>query len=520
MNETINNLFIIYIPGCFSTSLLKGNDVVWPLNNQDMVKLYLDKIIAKPFRKIFSKKVPENDMSNIVIESIKKIADKNLIPGPLTPNNNNMLELIKKLVGSNYYIFNYDWRQSFENNIEDLALKVDKLDITNKDITIISHSAGGIIGYKYGCEVEKYNTSEYSNFSKITNHITIGCPIEGCLKALVSLLGLYHQSILTSQEVKAILTNGFFDSIYELLPSRIYNLFYYSDTKEIVKQETMIDILYNYGFDEEKLKKFATFRNDMQQLTPNNKINNLFIIGAYDKKSMCVGFKVDRETHEIECEYNYGAGDGTVLYQEAFPTHLSHRVKTVIGKHAYLTECDEVLDIIEEELTSQKKPKMILDAKILSHVNKELEFQLFLLKGNKKYLIKDIKAEQILFTQKTNSQNLTKTLIHNKKKNSFNFKTSLQYGILKFRNVIFDYVEDMENVVTEEPKVNKNDISKLLNLTETNKKDENKKEENKKEENKKKENKKEENKKDIEIIRETFKKIYVELETHDFNTFF
>lgn len=449
--------FIIYVPGLFSSYLLKGNDVVWPIDNKEIFKIYFNNYIKNPLKKLFFKNdnnisksstsMNSSDISinnnNTLKEYLVKLTDKNLTPGNLTKNNENLLNLIKKNNDNNFYVFTYDWRESFNTSIQKLSDSIEELDIPNKNITLLSHSAGGIITYKYINDTAKYGSNK--NFKKINKYITIGCPIEGSIKALSVILGLCHQSVLTPENLKEIIENGFFKSIFELLPANIHNLFFYKNTKTLLSHRDIIQVLLNNGFTEENLRKASEFRGELNNLIHNINVDFLFIVGLYNKEPMCTGFDVDPDTHKLECIYDY-AGDGSVLTYEALPT-LMHRfrVRYVLGKHSYLTEYDDVLKIVEDEINTDYKQKYIVIAKPLSTNNNIIEFYLFLIKNNDKLLVKDIKAEKIIFTQKTHSQDITKNLEHDKKKHTFFFKTSNTYGLLKLKNTIITYYENEQN---------------------------------------------------------------------------
>lgn len=462
--------FIIYIPGLFSSYLLKGNDIVWPIDNKDIFKIYFNNFIKSPLKKIFTKDnthisssstIPKiEDSGSSIKEFLIKLSDKNLTPGKLTKNNDNIIELIKKNNENDYYVFTYDWRENFEDTIQKLSLAIESLDVKDKKITLLSHSAGGIIAYKYINDIEKFGTNK--NFKKINKYITIGCPIEGSIKALSVIMGVHHQSVLTVNNLKEIINSGFFKSIFQLIPANIHNLFFYKNTKSLLSHNEIIKVLTKHGFTEQMLRSVSEFRNELNNLVHNINVDFLFIVGLYNKEPMCTGFDVDPKTLDVECIYDY-AGDGTVLTYEAIPG-LVHRFKTryVLGKHIYLTEYDDVLKIVEDEINSSYNQKLIVIARPISTDNNLIEFYLFLIKNNQKLLVKDIKAQKIYFSQKTHLQDITKLLNNDKKKYLFSFKSSVAYGLIKMKNVIITYFEDDEND-KENDKDHKNNFKKNTN---------------------------------------------------------
>lgn len=443
--------FVIFIHGLFSTTLLKGSDVVYPIEPVNVIKIYIKNLYENYIKTLVSKKKEnkENCSEDTLKICIDKILDKNLKPGVLLDHYNNIIELIKKLCGKNYYIYTYDWRDDLNNIIENFDTELNKLEIENKNITIIGHSAGGLIAYKY-INQEKYNNSV--NFKKINKLICIGSPIQGSVKALSTIFGLYKEFFLKPEEIKDIINKNIVKSIFQLFPASIHNLFFFNDSKSLLKQEEYKQILYKYGFDDTLLNISIAFRQEMNELEQNKNVDMLFITGIYPKKPMCTSFTVNSDLDNIKCVYDYGAGDGTVLINESAPfISKNFRQRFVVGKHKYLTEYDETLNIIETEITSKEYNNVFITGNIINREkNKDkkiLEFMLFLNINNKKYLIKDFTAERITFTNKTYNQDVTKTLYKNKKYNIFCIKTDFKYGTIKIKNGVFTYYTEDKNMI-------------------------------------------------------------------------
>lgn len=444
------NQFVVFIPGIFGTSLLKCGEPVWPLTKIDKLKIVVNNVFEKPVNTIFSSDKKEDNLCPTVKDLVLKISDKNLTTGAVTDNYNNLIELIKEVTKDNCFIFNYDWRNSINETVDEFARLFDKLEVGTKDIIIIGHSGGGLIGHKYLGSPDKYDT-EYSNFSKVKKFISIGTPIQGCVKALTAILGLLPQNLISSTETKEILNLGFFKSIYELCPYNLHNLFYHKDSRNPLTSKQIIEVLKKNGFPENEIKNFLHFKNEMQNLTINDNVNYVFISGVYNKP-MCSSFLVDIETGYIECVYDYGAGDGTVLTEEStINQEYSFRKMKVLGKHAYLTEIDDVLSIINQELLMESYKNTAIHADIISDKNKQLEFNLYLVKNREKIYITDFNAEHISFSHKTKAVDITKQISKKAKKSPsvFYFKTKEEYGFLRFKNLSFSYKNSDDKIVNE-----------------------------------------------------------------------
>lgn len=439
--------FVIYIPALTYTSLVNGNDVVWPLDMSSKMKIYFNNYIKSPLVKIFSKKNQplEKGELDLLEEYIISLGNKNLKPGSLDKNNNNIIELFKRVLNkNNYYIFTYDWRKGINEIVDDLRTTIQKLQIDNDNIALVSHSGGGVIAYKYINGPKPI----CQNFNKINKFITIGCPIQGSIKALSLILGKFEQHLISGNNLKTIIQKGNIEPVYELLPTRILSCFYDKKTHNHLSSEKIYNILLQNGFEKQQLDEIVLNRKEMNNLTSNENVKFVFINGIYTKKPMCVGFYVDPDTDKIENIYNYGSGDGTVLLTETIPNIDKYRLETVVGKHSFLTEYDDVLDILEEELSNKFVGKPILLATIVKNDKHSISFYLYIVVDNQKYLVKDLKAERITFTLKTFSHDITNKLEHNKENEIFFFKTGLDYGLLKIKNANITYlIEDEKRYI-------------------------------------------------------------------------
>ncbi|QKE44560.1 hypothetical protein Yalta_113 [Yalta virus] len=443
--------FVVFIPGIFGTSLLKCGETVWPIKTSDKFKIIVNNIFEKPVNSLFSSDKKEDVLCPTIRELAHQLVDKNLTTGPVTHNYDNIINLIREIVKDNFFIFQYDWRNSINENVEIFAQTIEKLEVGDKDIVIIGHSAGGLIGHKYLASSDKYET-ENSNFGKVKKFISIGSPLQGCVKALTAILGLLPQNLLTPNETKEILNMEFFKSIYELCPHNIQSLFYHKDTKQPLTSKQIVEILKKNGFPDTELKNFFNFKNDMDKLIINDNVHYLCISGVYSKP-MCSSFLADIETGEIDCVYDYGGGDGTVLKEESMlPPEFSFRKHTVLGKHAYLTEIDEVLDIIKKELNMEINKNIILFADVITRKDKQIDFNLYFIKNKTRFYITDLSAEHISFSRKTVTSNITKKITKkNTKKDPsvFSFRTKEKYGFIRFKNLSFFFKNSEDEIVND-----------------------------------------------------------------------
>lgn len=432
--------YIIFIPGLFGTSLNNGEELVWPIKDSEKLKMIFNIVLEKPYNTLFPKN-KKNNKKDVMEFFLKNISSQNLKLGPVLENYDKIIDFIKIESDNNYFIFGFDWRKSLSEIIEDFSKEIDKLEIGNREIVIIGHSLGGLLAYNYLASPELYDKS-YSNFCKIGKLISIGAPIQGSIKSLTYLLGLASNPLMTCEETKNFLLDGFLKPIFELCPNNLGNLFYHKNSKNPLSHKQIIKFLRRNNFQGKDIEKYIIDKNNQIKKTTNPDINYLFITGSYPSP-MCTGFEIDIETNEIECIYDNNAGDGTILTEESFPISDNRFKKRVVnGKHTYLTEIDETQNIIREELNTFSGRNFYMTGENVVKNGKSLEFSLFVNKSERKNIVTDIFAEHISFSNKTVVKDLTKKIENKKKTNTFCFNTKYNYGFLRFRNVCITFIND------------------------------------------------------------------------------
>ncbi|AKS26455.1 putative lecithin:cholesterol acyltransferase [Diachasmimorpha longicaudata entomopoxvirus] len=422
---------IIYFPGLFRSGLIKGDDFIWP--NDDLsvaIMAYVSKASQKFLGALFKKhNKPPAFTNSVLADFADNITDTNLVPATY-PKKNHLIALLKKKTNNNLHIFNYDWRLSLDAATDAFSREFENLNIGDKKCIFIGHSAGGLIAYKY-LNSQKYKNDV--NFSKVTKAIMIGCPIQGSIRTLVSILGFEKSSVLTSEEIQEIVSHDIFKSVYELIPYALS--LYFTPKGRKMGVEEIFEILREKVINKENLESGFLFRRDFTALKHNPDVDFLFIVG-HTKGPMCIGFEITKDKTLVPI-YDYAAGDGSVLASEAVPdSRKVFRTRHVYGKHSYLTEIDDVLDIIETELDESNFLRGVIIAKNITYKDKIYKFNMYYINPNDSgnmVQIKDYRAGIATFTNKTSCVDLTKTL-----KNSdgvFSFKSSHEFGTLKFRDL-------------------------------------------------------------------------------------
>lgn len=429
--------YIVFIPGLFGTSLYNEDELVWPVKEMEKMKLVFNIIFETPFNTLFPSK-KNTQKPTALKDFVAKISNPDLKIGPVLSNYDKFIEFIKTESDNNYLIFGYDWRKSLVDSVEEFSKEIDKLEVGDREIVLIGHSLGGLLAYNYLSKPELYDKT-YSNFCKIVKMISIGAPIQGSIKALSHLLGLSSSPLISKEDVKTLLSDGFLKPIFELCPINLGNLFYHKNGKNALSYKQIVRCLRKNCFHTGELENYIINKNIAQKQSTNNNVNYLFITGSYNTP-MCTGFEVDVETNEISCIYDNQAGDGTVLNDESCPSNDNKfRRRTVMGKHEYLTEIDETQNIIREELGASSERNFYITGENLVKNNKTLEFKLFINKSSVKNEIVDVFAEHISFSNKMVAKDITKKF-EKKKGNTFYFNTKYNYGFLRLRNAVITFL--------------------------------------------------------------------------------
>lgn len=434
----VSNTHVIFLPGCFGTSLMKGNEKVWPISSLTKIKYFINN-----FTKPFTQNIPE-DNHGAIKEIIESLQNSNIVAGPVIDKHySSIISLLTKATNGNLTVVGYDWRQPIAQCIKTLDEAVSKIVCNDKKITIIGHSAGGLIAYKYLNQYLKHEDTP--NFKNINRLISIGSPIQGCTRGLAAIIGLSMKSGLTIEDISTLLESGVFELIFDLCPINIHNLFFYKDTRLPLQSRQIIECLHNIGFSRQRLNRIFRSHTEIQNKTPNQNINYLFISGMMADSRMVSNFLIDNNNliTAVQCT---GAGDGTVLLRESTPhPEFLFRDVYVNGKHSYLTEIDEVQNIILDELKAEYNTTYSVETILQSTKKNKKVISLNILVNQQKYPIKNLSARHITFNCKTYMKDISGS-IKKEKEGFFRFKVEKEFGFLLFRDVFFEY-EDSDKIL-------------------------------------------------------------------------
>jgi pimeloyl-ACP methyl ester carboxylesterase len=215
---------LIFIPGILGSTLAIGDDLFWPPT--DFSPSTLSDTLSKLGTKIRTN-----------IGDVVPVEAKDLFPySPVWGGYNVMLMSSSwgYTLGSNFWSFPYDWRQSNEISGQMLARFIEKIQGNSNSVDIVCHSMGGFVAraaYKHGAPIKrtvyiasphfgnplayftlnpKINTSNAQGFDEFIKKLTVGRELKDLVDAGTNF----------PEELQDLYSK--FPSMYELMPDDSY----------------------------------------------------------------------------------------------------------------------------------------------------------------------------------------------------------------------------------------------------------------------------------------------------------
>lgn len=245
----------------------------------------------------------------------------------------------------NLFIFNYDWRKSVDNIVDDFNDFINSKNL-NK-VNIVGHSLGGLVARIY--------TQKYNQGNKVNKVISVGSPHYGVVQVykpvffgdierentflwLAQKLVLQLNKKLFQSDKEAI--NNRFPVLKDLLP--VFNYLYSNDNQEIDFQN--LEIKNNF---------LLNYNNNFFSIFPFFKA----IYGEKDNHTPS-GFIVNNDNYPIEKLFSYG--DYTVLSKSAF-NELDNDFEKINFDHGEIIYKKEAIKKILESLDINYQEKDLVE---------------------------------------------------------------------------------------------------------------------------------------------------------------
>ncbi|HLO18170.1 MAG TPA: hypothetical protein VK206_25285, partial [Anaerolineales bacterium] len=193
---------IILIPGLMGSVLKLNGQQIWPGPIESLIF---------PFQKM--RELLSEDL--VATDCIRKYA--------VYDQYQQLIDDLKKcefIEGETLFVAPYDWRRDIATAAKELADKVDNHSVTGQsrnDITLLGHSLGGLVSRYY---LESGEFEDRPGFSHVRQLITLGTPHYGAPKALPAALGQEKSSFLHKDQVREVVNDDRYPSLYQILPSQ------------------------------------------------------------------------------------------------------------------------------------------------------------------------------------------------------------------------------------------------------------------------------------------------------------
>jgi pimeloyl-ACP methyl ester carboxylesterase len=235
----------------------------------------------------------------------------------------------------------YDWRRSNALAAEGLANGIDEaVDSVGSmaEITLIAHSMGGLVSRWY---LESGRFTDRPGFHAVRRLITLGTPHLGAPLALTAALGKEKRLFLSATQVRQLVGDPRYPSLYELLPPRgepfAWSLDPGSDLAPIDVYD--LSIAAKLGLLQANLGASQTFRAGLDHTRRPNGVRYFSFVGS--RQSTIAAVTVDFQTVDpvrpVEAE---DGGDGTVPIWSGALSGLQSR--PVGGEHGTIYKNDDL----------------------------------------------------------------------------------------------------------------------------------------------------------------------------------
>lgn len=351
---------VIIVPGIMGSYLNKddgSNKEVW----MDLPKMVLS--ISDDYLNDLSLSVDGGGVNGLAIKAgdiIKNSGNNDFFGGLISA-----LEGSGYVIGSNLFIFPYDWRLDIASSSEKLKQKIEEvvsLTGANK-IDIVAHSMGGLVVKKY---------IKDSNNNLIKNFIDIGTPHLGSSKSFKILMYgddlnatlLFGLIGLNDQRIKYISQN--MPSVYQLLPSRSYFAEiddYYiwngvNDNNRLDFEETK-DYLNGAGRNSKLVERADVLHQEIDNINPADYGVETYNIVSCGVPTLGQIYILEKEGEHYNYNIRLTDGDGTVPLRsaEAMPSVKTYYVKG--AQHGTLPSTTGVKELIVSLLSSESEESNI-----------------------------------------------------------------------------------------------------------------------------------------------------------------
>jgi phospholipase A1 len=290
---------IVFVPGISGSELIYRNQQppIWPPKWTDLfVYRELDELLD-----------PINDTVGAVIDSAL-----GLIPFYETTENDlrAISSSVNGVADGPYLPAPYDWRIDLLTAVDDLARKIETFSNSVDEISIGSHSMGGLLT-RLLLE-SKYSTSNPPPawFGKITRALFVCTPHLGAPTALARILGLeVTEVVIQPDQMKQFAGDPHFPAVYQLMPTADRGILFDTTANKFIRYDDPA-VIAAFGLSTPNLNSATRYNAALNPSGKPSTVQYLFVYGTgqqTDEYVNVAGLSLDGATASQN-----DLGDGTV----------------------------------------------------------------------------------------------------------------------------------------------------------------------------------------------------------------
>jgi hypothetical protein len=289
---------IVFVPGISGSELIyqKQTPPIWPPKWNDLfVYRELDELLD-----------PLNVTVGAVIDTVL-----GLIPFYETTESDlrSISSSVNGVANGPYLPAPYDWRIDLLTAVDDLANKIETFSNSVDEISIVSHSMGGLLT-RLLLEWKYSKSPPPAWFNKITRALFVCTPHLGAPAALSRLLGLeVTEVVIQPDQMKLFAADPHFPAVYQLMPSADRGILFDTTSNKFIRYDDPA-VVAAFGLSTQNLNSAKSYSAALDPSKKPATVQYLFVYGT--------GQQTDERVNVAGLSLNGAApgqddlGDGTV----------------------------------------------------------------------------------------------------------------------------------------------------------------------------------------------------------------
>lgn len=314
---------VVFIPGIMGSELFLDDELIWPGPLSSLIGPYekMEELLRLDLR---------------VGDVIRKFAISEQYRALIRD-----LGTFGFREGATLFLHPYDWRRSNALAAAGLADRIDRAVGSageETEVTLIAHSMGGLVSRYY---LESGRFADRPGFRAVRRLITLGTPHLGAPLALTAALGKEKRLFLSAAQVRRLVDDPRYPSLYELLPPQGQPFAWNVEPGSGLPPTDVYDpaIAARLRLRRENLAAAQAFRADLDPARRPREVRYFFFVGSRQATiaAVTVDLRIGDPVTRVEAE---DGGDGTVPIWSAALAGFQSR--PVGGEHGTIYKNEEL----------------------------------------------------------------------------------------------------------------------------------------------------------------------------------